>query len=791
MVDQFDRLTAALADRYRIERELGRGGMATVYLAEDLKHHRKVAVKVLRPELAAILGGERFLKEIEVTANLQHPNILPLFDSGEADTLLYYVTPFIAGESLRQRLDREKQLSVEEARRITKALARALDHAHRQGVIHRDIKPENILFQDHEPVLADFGIALAARSIGQTRLTETGLSLGTPHYMSPEQASGDREIGPASDVYALACVLYEMLVGQPPHSGPTAQAIVAAVLTEKPKSARALRDDVPASLAAAINRALAKVPSERFTGAVQFHDAVEHMKAPSRLRSWLTARSSRVGALVVLAVVTIVAARGFFTPRMSSETIERIAVMPLENQTGDADQEYFVVGMTEALITNLGQVGLSVLSRQSVARFAGSNLSLPEIARQLDLDAVLVGSVFRSAERMRVDVRFVAGKDERQIWGRSFDTTMTAETVFDVQAAIASSIAGALEMELSPRAMERLARRPTANASALTAVQRGIFQWLTAQSIEDYDVSMQYFTDAIALDSLYAEAWNMRGAVRALIVSVALTTNPALDLALAKQDVLRSLELDSLNHPPGSGSARSHLGFVRMYEWDFAEAEQEYQRAIREMGEQAAGPYPVFLSMTGQADRAMEFWNRFLPTDRTSFIRINIAMAHWWAGEYARGLGVVEQLPPGLREMMALPFQFRLGRIEEALPVLDALYDQPLFTTGLMRQSAATAVAMAIEGLTARNRPEDAGVHFARFQTLFAPEKQMPMAWAAAHLARGDDAAALAVLRRALARRDPTLAWVGQLPELDALRGHPGFHEIVAAVGVPNPRLSN
>src|SRR5574341_1051805 len=240
-----ERLSNALADRYRIERELGAGGMATVYLAHDVRHDRRVALKALRPELAAVIGAERFLKEIKVTANLQHPHILGLIDSGEADGLLYYVMPFVEGESLRWRLTREKQLPIEDAVRITGEVASALDYAHRHGIIHRDIKPENILLHDGQALVADFGIALAVSAAGGTRMTETGMSLGTPHYMSPEQAMGEREISARSDVYALGAVLYEMLVGEPPFTGPTAQAIVAKVVTETPRPLVPQRHTIP------------------------------------------------------------------------------------------------------------------------------------------------------------------------------------------------------------------------------------------------------------------------------------------------------------------------------------------------------------------------------------------------------------------------------------------------------------------------------------------------------------------------------------------------------------------
>jgi len=277
------RLTAALADRYRLERELGEGGMATVYLAADLKHDRQVAIKVLRPELAAVIGADRFLSEIKTTANLQHPHILPLFDSGAADGFLFYVMPYVQGETVRDRIDREKQLPIVDAVRIATEVATALDYAHRHGVIHRDIKPENILLHDGSALVADFGIALAASKAGGTRMTETGMSLGTPHYMSPEQAMGEREITARSDVYALGCVLYEMLLGEPPFTGPTAQSIVAKVMTEKPAGLVARRERIPPEVEDTVLTALEKLPADRFATAAEFVAALQgHGSGPVR-----------------------------------------------------------------------------------------------------------------------------------------------------------------------------------------------------------------------------------------------------------------------------------------------------------------------------------------------------------------------------------------------------------------------------------------------------------------------------------------------------------------------------
>ena len=309
------RLNAALHGRYEIERQIGEGGMATVFLAADLRHGRPVALKVLRPELAAVIGADRFLSEIRVTAGLRHPNILPLFDSGEADSFLFYVMPYVEGESLRDRLDREQQLPVPDAVRIAVSVANALEHAHRKGVVHRDVKPANIMLQDGEPMVADFGIALAVDG-GQARLTETGLSVGTPYYMSPEQAMGDRPVTPASDVYSLACVLYEMLAGQPPHSGASAQAVLARIISGQAEPVREHRPTTPANVEAALRKALERLPPDRFESAERFAVALadggfrygadpdaESARQPSRRLRLVTA-----GALAVAAASLVVAA---------------------------------------------------------------------------------------------------------------------------------------------------------------------------------------------------------------------------------------------------------------------------------------------------------------------------------------------------------------------------------------------------------------------------------------------------------------------------------------------------
>jgi serine/threonine protein kinase/tetratricopeptide (TPR) repeat protein len=362
-----ERLSTALAGRYVIEREIGRGGMATVFLARDLRHDRPVALKVLSPELAAVMGPGRFLSEIRVTANLQHPHLLPLFDSGEADGLLYYTMPYVDGESLRARLAREHQLPIDDAVRIVVAIAGALDYAHRRGVVHRDLKPENILLPDGQPVVADFGIALAVAKAGGTRLTGTGVSLGTPHYMSPEQATGDRQVDGRSDVYSLGCVLYEMLTGEVPHPGSSMQAVIARVLTDVPTDVRVLRSRVPEHLAAAVMTALEKLPADRWQSARAFADAlvvnpgtqseqpdsarianapspdslttapdVSQSAAASRRRRDFGKHAVRVaivtGLIGLAAALGIVISRRVSSPQLSDK---RVVVVPFDNQTGD------------------------------------------------------------------------------------------------------------------------------------------------------------------------------------------------------------------------------------------------------------------------------------------------------------------------------------------------------------------------------------------------------------------------------------------------------------------------
>ena len=387
MTDAFVRLKAALADRYPIERELGRGGMATVYLAQDLKHRRRVAIKVLSQDLAAMLGPERFLREIELAAKLSHPRILPLYDSGQVDGLLFYVMPHIEGESLRARLDRDKQLPIEEAVGLAQQIAAALDYAHRHDIVHRDIKPENILLHEGEALVADFGIALAVSEASDERLTGTGLSLGTPYYMSPEHATGDRQVDARSDIYSLGCVLFEMLAGEPPYTGPTVQAVVARILTEPPREIKKLRESVPVALERVVAKSLSRLPADRYQTAAKFAealsktDAVEGSSGPIEVRSTTSAAASepipvarrrlelaRIAPWIVAVLALGVAASAWLRPRVGQPDQPALEVSTDEFQKILAEEKAVVLDTRPHLEYSISHVPgtLNVAARPGV-----------------------------------------------------------------------------------------------------------------------------------------------------------------------------------------------------------------------------------------------------------------------------------------------------------------------------------------------------------------------------------------------------------------------------------------
>jgi serine/threonine-protein kinase len=513
-----DALRESLADRYVFDRELGRGGMATVYLAHDLKHDRKVALKVLRPELAAVLGAERFLAEIRVTANLQHPNLLPLFDSGEAGNLgdsagrcfLYYVMPYVEGETLRARLERERQLPMDETVRLVTLLGNALAYAHARGVIHRDLKPENILLQSGQPMIADFGIALAVAQAGGPRVTETGLSLGTPHYMSPEQAAAEREIDARSDQYALAAVTYEMLSGEPPHTGPTAQAVIARLMTEPARSVRATRPGVPVEVDRAVNRALAKSPADRFASVVDF---VAALIAPAETAPDRSARPASRWLLIPAAVLAIAAAvfgvgrlrRGGHPENAGpTDNLRVVAVLPFRNLSHDTAQQYFSAGMTEEIATQLSRVAaLRVLSRAATVQYDTVGDRLQRMSREMGVGSVVDGSVRLAGDRVRIAVELTSVRTGQSLWSEQYDRKLS--DLFAVQDDVAHKVTTALQARLTPAEAKRVAHAPTSNMAAYRLYLRA--QDMNPVQRASNAARAEVLRQAIALDSGFAEAW--------------------------------------------------------------------------------------------------------------------------------------------------------------------------------------------------------------------------------------------------------------------------------------------
>jgi TolB-like protein/Flp pilus assembly protein TadD len=536
--EPFGRLQAALTGRYGIERELGRGGMATVFLARDLRHDRPVALKILHPELAASLGPDRFLREIRLAARLQHPHVLSVFDSGDAGGQLWFTMPYVEGETLRERLRREGQLPIDDALRIARETADALDYAHQQGIVHRDIKPENILLTKRHALVADFGIARALDSAAEgstreQRLTETGMSIGTPAYMSPEQASGDREVGPRSDIYSLGCVLYEMLAGEPPFTGPNAQAILLRKFTENPRPLRSLRDTVPPAVEEAVTKALARSPADRFGTAGDFVKVLE--TAGVRTTSSAAAATSAViGSgpttavrrppfllrypLVATLLVGIAIGLGvLFAWRRSRATdeaapgmVKTVAVLPFEN-LGGAGDEYFSDGITDEVRGKLSSLpGLQVTARSSSAEYKKTHKRPQEVGRELGVDYLLTGTVRwekgqGGASRVRVSPELIQVSTGATKWQQPFDAALT--DVFQVQADIAGRVAEALNVALGANAREKLAERPTQNLAAYDAFLKGEAAYAQGSNPATLREAVGYFEQAVALDSTFAVAW--------------------------------------------------------------------------------------------------------------------------------------------------------------------------------------------------------------------------------------------------------------------------------------------
>jgi eukaryotic-like serine/threonine-protein kinase len=520
--DLLSRLQQALGETYAIERELGRGGMATVFLARDLKHGRDVAMKVLHPDLARAVGYDRFRREIQIETRLTHPNILPLYDSGEADGLLFYVMPFIAGESLRARMTREHQLPIDEAVRITCEVADALDYAHRHGLIHRDIKPENILLEDNHAIVADFGIARLVTSSADEKLTETGVTLGTPLYMSPEQGMAQRDLDGRSDQYSLACVLYEMLAGQPPFTGPTAQSLIARHALDSVPPLLTVRETVPEEIENAIMCALAKVPADRFATMAAFAAALRGtgtfpMRRPTMgrtgtqrvTRSW---RPRALAAVVVLVALVVSGAVwqiwGRQTRVASAGTLSldprRVAVLYFEDESRDQSLGYLADGLTESLIAQLGQVeALDVISTNGVRAFRNAT-DLDSVSRALKVGTVVRGTVEPVDDRVRVSVRLVDGNS-----GAEFQRGAFMQSATDPLAArdtLADRVTRFLRERLGEEIRLRAARVETRSPEAWSLLQQAERIAKEAEALADADSAVAAASRFAAADSLLTYA---------------------------------------------------------------------------------------------------------------------------------------------------------------------------------------------------------------------------------------------------------------------------------------------
>ena len=486
-MDQLARLQAALTGRYTIEHELGRGGMATVYLAQDLKHGRPIALKVLRPELAAALGPGRFLREIEIAARLTHPNILPLHDSGDAGGLLYYVMPYVDGESLRSRLAREGPLPLDQALEIAREVASALGYAHEHGVVHRDIKPENVLLESGHAVVADFGVARAVWELAGDRLTETGIAVGSPAYMSPEQAGAEERLDGRSDIYALGCVLYEMLVGEPPFTGPTPRAVAAKHLRQSVPSARITRPGVPAAVDRVIRTALAKVPADRFSDAAHFAAALAACAGQPGRR--LAPR--RWTGVVVAAALTVAVGRWAWARWSGSPSLPvpaarldptHVAVLYFEDLSEGRTLRHVAGGLTEDLIDQLGQVdALRVISSSGVAAYRERSVPLDSIARTLGVGTIVTGSVGRSADRLRVAVRLIDAANGNQLRSQTLERPWG--DLFVLRDAVAQQVSRFLREELGQEVQLRQRRAATGSVAAWELVQRAQRQWDDARAL--------------------------------------------------------------------------------------------------------------------------------------------------------------------------------------------------------------------------------------------------------------------------------------------------------------------
>ena len=742
-----------LADRYRLDEEIGRGGASTVYLAEDLKHGRKVAIKVLRPIPGASYEPQRFLREIRIAARLAHPQILPLHDSGEIEPeradgprLLYFVMPYAGCESLRNRLAREGPLPVDVALRITRAVAAALSYAHRHGVIHRDIKPENILLQEGEPVVADFGVATAISAAGGDSIyvTDRGFAVGTPAYMSPEQATAEPGIDGRSDQYSLACVLYEMLAGDPPFAGTGARATMARHAIEAPAPIGTRRPNVPPAIERALARALAKEPVERFPGMAEFADAL----------------------VSPLPEVVPAAAPG------TAREARTIAVLPFVNASGDPDNEYLSDGITDELIHALGKVeGLHVASRTSVFALKGIREDVRHLGARLGVSAVLEGTVRRSGNRLRITAQLSGMAEGRTLWSERYDREL--EDVFDIQDEIARTMVTTLRSTLLRDLGDAPPVRYTANLTAYHLYLKGRYWWnrRTQTAIAE---GIKYFERAIEEDASYALAYT--GLADSYALQVDYRGAPVREgMERARELASRALELDET-----LAEAHTSLAWVTfIHDWDWPAAAAQFRRAIELNPSYSVARqwHSWFLTAMGRTEASLAEGRMAAELDPASVsIRRSMGWLHYYARQPREALDHLRRalaMNPTAEEnhrLLGMAY-LQLGLHDESAAALReavASSDSPaLATAGLGRVAIArgrlTEARGILEGLYAASRE--------RYIT--------PVAFAMMHAGLDERDAAFEWLDRAVKDRRGWLAYLKVEPLLDPLRGDPRFSRLL------------
>ena len=774
-MDLLQQLTVALGDRYRVERELGQGGMAVVFLAQDLKHRRRVAIKLLRPELSAVLGSDRFLREIEIAAALQHPHILPLYDSGQAGGLLYYVMPFAEGESLRQRLAREQQLPLDHALQITREVGSALQYAHEHGVVHRDIKPDNIMLSGGQAVVADFGIARALEAASPEQLTQTGMAVGTPQYMSPEQAAAGTVDG-RSDQYSLACTLYEMLIGEPPFTGPSANAVIARHSLEPVPSLRVVRQAVPAAVETAIMRAMAKVPADRFASIQRFLEALASPEIPSsattvasRPERQSQARPSR-RLLIGLAAAVLVTAAGWWLLEgrtalgapAAPAGVAAVAVLPFQEVAGDPDSSYLAEGMTEGLIADLSEVGaLKVISRSSGAAAQGAMRSLAELASDLGVDAVVKGSIRKAGDSVRVSVRLLQARDSTLLLAREYQGGMGE--LPDLQRQITLAITGSIKADVKAAERTRLDLRRKVDQRAYDAYLRGRF-FLDRGELGQ---ARKLFEDAGRIAPEWAPPY-----VGLANYYVALpfysNVSPAEVLPPARSALAQALRLDET-----LAEAHAVNAYIRAYyEWDWRTAEQEFRRALelRPNYADAYFSYSRFLASRRRLDEAIGQLGRAVELDPLSLsLQSNRALLDYFAGRYQQADSRLRDVLKSDSSDVLAKWGLALvaeqeGKLEKAIALLE-----PISSSSMLRKSS-LGHAYALAGNTAQSRRILAELRHA------AARSYVPSYWfAVVYTGLGERDLALRYLERAYEERSTVLAYLLIDPRLAPLRGDSRF----------------